>query len=85
VATLRQVTDENAIMFTKSYYSSLVEGESVEAAMYRTRTALSMERQDWSVYALYASTHDIGRLVADVPRRRVTAALPQTASTAVTR
>jgi hypothetical protein len=85
VATLRQVTDENAIMFTKSYYSSLVEGESVEAAMYRTRTALSMERQDWSVYALYASTHDIGRLVADVPRRRVTAALPQTANTAVTR
>jgi hypothetical protein len=76
VATLRQVLDEAAIMFTKHFYSSLVEGESVEAAMYLTRTALEIERQDWSVYALYASTHDIDRLVADVPRRRATPAVP---------
>jgi CHAT domain-containing protein len=76
VATLRQVADQAAIMFTKNFYSALVEGESVEAAMYQTRTALEIERQDWSVYALYASTHDLDRLVADVPRRRATPVVP---------
>jgi CHAT domain-containing protein len=76
VATLRQVADQAAIMFTRDFYSSLVEGESVEDAMYQTRTALALERQDWSVYGLYSSTHDLHRLVADIPRRRVAAVLP---------
>jgi hypothetical protein len=63
-------------MFTRDFYSSLVEGDSVEDAMYQTRTALALERQDWSVYGLYSSTHDLHRLVADIPRRRVAAVVP---------
>ena len=49
IATLRQVMDQTAIMFTKNFYSALVEGASVEAAMYQTRTALAIEQEDWSV------------------------------------
>ena len=77
VATIRQVMDQAATMFTKNFYSAIVAGESVEAAMYQTRTALEIDRQDWSVYALYASARDLDHLVADIPRRRASEIMVQ--------
>ena len=68
IATMRAVEDRAALMFTRNFYATLVEGEPMEGALSQARKALSLERWDWSLYALFASTSDLDRLALDVRR-----------------
>ena len=55
IATMREVADDTALLFTREFYRALCEGQALESAMAEARKALSVERRDWSVYALFAS------------------------------
>jgi hypothetical protein len=70
VATMREVEDETALMFTRDFYTTLAAGEPVEMAVTESRKALSIEKWDWSVYALFTSLTRLDRLRLPVPTRR---------------
>jgi hypothetical protein len=55
IATTREVADDTALLFSREFYRSLSEGQPLEFALVEARKALSVERRDWSVYALFAS------------------------------
>lgn len=62
IGTLRQVTDEAALVFTREFYRSLTAGYPVEAAIIEARKALNIEGWDWSVYALFSRLEDLNFL-----------------------
>ena len=66
LATMRQVEDEAALQFAREFYRTFCEGFSMEAALAEARKALSVNRRDWSAYALFASTTQLGGLA--IPR-----------------
>lgn len=66
LATMRQVEDEAALLFAREFYRTFCEGFSMEAALAEARKALSVNRRDWSAYALFASTTQLGGLA--IPR-----------------
>jgi hypothetical protein len=54
VAMQFQVTDESALIFAKSFYDALAQGDSVDHAVYEARNALFSERSvDWGNPVLY--------------------------------
>ena len=55
IATMREVADDTALLFSREFYRGVCEGQAVEVALAEARKALSVERRDWSVYALFAS------------------------------
>jgi len=59
VATLRAVLDDPAILFTREFYRTFADGHPVEEAVVEARKALSVERWDWTPYALFTSTSDL--------------------------
>ena len=65
---MRPVEDPAAIMFTREFYRSFVDGYAIEAALVEARKALSVEKWDWTSYALFVSSLDLQalRLVAPV-------------------
>jgi hypothetical protein len=77
IGTLRAVTDEAALLFTRELYRCLADGYSVEAAIIEARKALSIEKWDWSLYSLFTSLTDLSslRLVTDTTRREARAPL----------
>ena len=56
VATMRNVFDTAALIFTREFYTSLVDGYTVEGALTESRKALSFEKLDWAAYALFTGT-----------------------------
>jgi KAP family P-loop domain/CHAT domain len=69
IATMREVVDEAALMFTRDFYSGLVNGDSVEASLAEARKAVSVEKWDWSVYALFTSLKKLDQLRLKLPVR----------------
>jgi hypothetical protein len=62
IATVRPVTDDAAILFSREFYRTFADGHSLENSVTEARKALSVEQQDWLAYALYVGTtnlHDI--------------------------
>jgi hypothetical protein len=70
VATMREVADETGLMFTRDFYTAIVAGEPVETAVTESRKALSIEKWDWSVYALFTSLTKLDKLRLPTPTRR---------------
>jgi hypothetical protein len=62
IATMRPVEDPAAVMFTREFYRSFVDGYPLEAALVEARKALSVEKWDWTAYALFASTLNLEAL-----------------------
>jgi hypothetical protein len=56
VATMRAIDDRAALLFAREFYRSLVDGFALEAALIEARKALSVEKWDWSAYALFTSS-----------------------------
>jgi hypothetical protein len=77
IGTLRAVADEAALMFTREFYRSFIDGYPIEAAIIEARKALSVEKWDWSLYSLFTSLTDLSslRLITEISRqeRRSTA------------
>ena len=70
VATMRNVFDAAALIFTREFYTSFVDGYTLEGAMTEARKALSFEKQDWAAYALFAGTKNLDAFrLTSVPRR----------------
>jgi CHAT domain-containing protein len=59
IATVRRVTDDAAILFSREFYRTFADGYSLEDAVTEARKALSVEQQDWMAYALYVGTTDL--------------------------
>jgi CHAT domain-containing protein len=70
VASMRQVTDETALMFARDFYTALSMGEPVESAVTEARKALSIENWDWSIYGLFTSLVKLDKLRLPVAARR---------------
>ena len=68
VATLREVWDDAALLFSRSFYGTLAAGTTLEAALAQSRKRLDLEGFDWTIYALYASTSQLNQVMF-VPRR----------------
>lgn len=56
VATMRNVLDPAAFTFTREFYRSFVDGYTLEASVIEARKALSIEKWDWTAYALFSRT-----------------------------
>jgi CHAT domain-containing protein len=56
IATMRKVYDKAALMFSREFYSSFVDGYTLEAALTEARKALRIEKWDWAAYALFSKT-----------------------------
>lgn len=59
IATTRAVVDQAAIRFSRQFYKSFVAGGTLEASITEARDALSIERWDWSAYALFVGTTEL--------------------------
>jgi CHAT domain-containing protein len=59
LATMREVPDEPALLFARDFYRTFCEGFPLETAIAEARKAISVERRDWSVYALFASVSQL--------------------------
>jgi hypothetical protein len=55
VGTTRKVPDDAALLFTREFYRSFLSGLPVEGAIVEARKALSIEKWDWSLYALFSN------------------------------
>jgi CHAT domain-containing protein len=55
IATAREVLDTAALQFAREFYSALIDGYPIEAAVVEARKLLSVKGWDWSAYVLYAS------------------------------
>ncbi|HEV7587187.1 MAG TPA: CHAT domain-containing protein [Longimicrobium sp.] len=62
VATVRAITDDAGLLFTRELYRGFAEGYPLEVALAEARKRLSVERMDWSAYALFASTPNLDAL-----------------------
>jgi hypothetical protein len=63
IATLREITDDAGLLFTREFYRAFAEGYPLEAALAEARKRLSVERWDWSAYALFSSTRRLDALM----------------------
>jgi hypothetical protein len=54
IAAMHEVADEAALIFTREFYRAMVDGETLETALVEARQALSLERWNWSAYALFS-------------------------------
>jgi KAP family P-loop domain/CHAT domain len=71
VATMRNVFDAAALMFTREFYTSFVDGYTLEGALTESRKALSVEKQDWAAYALFTGTTNLDAFrLSSVQRQR---------------
>lgn len=59
VTTMRAVLDKAALIFTREFYSSFVDGYTLERALTESRKALVVEKHDWAAYALFAGTTNL--------------------------
>jgi hypothetical protein len=55
IATARAVIDRVALQFAREFYTALVDGYPIEAAVVEARKLLSVKGWDWSAYVLYAA------------------------------
>ncbi|HEX8273680.1 MAG TPA: P-loop NTPase fold protein [Longimicrobiaceae bacterium] len=63
IATLRDITDQAGLLFTREWYRAFTEGYPLEAALAEARKRLSVERWDWSAFALFSSTRELDELL----------------------
>jgi hypothetical protein len=63
IATLREIMDDAGLLFTSELYRAFAEGYPLEAAMAEARKRLSVERHDWSAYALFSSARALDELM----------------------
>jgi CHAT domain-containing protein len=63
VATLRNVRDDAALLFSRTFYASLAVGTQLEVALAQARKALKLEGFDWTIYALYANTSSLDQVL----------------------
>jgi CHAT domain-containing protein len=62
VATMREVPDEEAMLFTREFYRSFLAGFTVENSIAEARKALSLDLWDWAAYALFVGSADLNSL-----------------------
>jgi len=62
VATMRQVPDDAALIFARELYRSLADGSSIEVAVVEARKSLSIYGWNWSTYALFGDSRELGSL-----------------------
>jgi hypothetical protein len=60
---MRQIEDTTGLLFTREWYRAFAEGYPLEAAVAEARKRLSVERWDWSAFALFSSTRDLDDLM----------------------
>ncbi len=61
IATMRQVLDDAALLFTQEFYRSFVDGTPVEVAVVEARKALQNQKLNWSAYALFSGRRPDGK------------------------
>jgi hypothetical protein len=71
IATMRQVLDEAALVFTQEFYRSFVDGTPVEVAVVEARKALRNQKQNWSAYALFSGRRPDGKPDEDLKHLRL--------------
>ena len=54
IATTRVILDQTALMFTKEFYRSFVDGFPLEFSLVEARKNLSINQADWTTYALFS-------------------------------
>jgi len=54
IATTRVILDQTALMFTKEFYRSFVDGFPLEFSLVEARKNLSINQADWTAYALFS-------------------------------
>ena len=59
IATMRAISDQTALMFTREFYRSFVDGFPVEPSVIEARKSLAVNQADWSAYALFAGTSQL--------------------------
>lgn len=69
VATLGSISDETAVRWSEIFYQRLASGDGVDEAITETRLALSRQRRDWGLPALFLSGAD-GKLFDFEPAKR---------------
>ena len=62
IATMREVQDEQAMLFTRDFYRAFFAGFTVEGAMAEARKALSLDYWDWAAYALFVGSADLSAM-----------------------
>ena len=62
IATMREIADQAALLFTRVFYGTLMDGHSVETALIEARKAQSVERWDWSAFALFSNGANLDAL-----------------------
>lgn len=58
VGTTRKVPDDAALLFTREFYRCFLSGLAVEGSVVEARKALSIEKWDWSLYALFSALRE---------------------------
>jgi len=71
IATMRQVLDEAALIFTREFYRSFVDGSPVEVAVVDARKALQNQQLNWSAYALFSGRKPHGKPEEDLKHLRL--------------
>jgi Cdc6-like AAA superfamily ATPase len=56
IATMRAILDQTALMFTREFYRSFVDGLPLEPSLIEARKSLSINQSDWAAYALFSGT-----------------------------
>lgn len=59
IATMRVILDQAALMFTREFYRSFVDGFPLEFSVIEARKYLSINQADWAAYALFAGTSQL--------------------------
>lgn len=62
LGTTRKVMDDAALLFTREFYRCFLSGLSVEGSIVEARKALSIEKWDWSLYALFLGLRESAEL-----------------------
>ena len=62
IATMREVQDEQAMLFTRDFYRAFLAGFTVEGAIAEARKALSLDYWDWAAYALFVGSTDLSAM-----------------------
>jgi hypothetical protein len=69
VATMREVYDEQAMLFAREFYRSFFAGFTVEGSIAEARKALSLNDWDWAAYALFVGSVDLNSMRVLTPFR----------------
>ena len=59
IATMRSILDQTALMFTREFYRSFIDGYTLEASVIEARKNLSINKGDWPAYALFVGTTEL--------------------------